>query len=91
MFNPKNEPLSQEMYLETLRLSVGLKLLNSKLGGREAALYIFVNQLAPIDYCRQADSDNCNYQIFLSSYVSINPCFIAGKIIYVQNCHTVWL
>jgi hypothetical protein len=45
----KNEPLSLEMQLKLLHLGVGLKLSNSKLGIREAALYLFVKKIPPID------------------------------------------
>ncbi len=45
----KNEALSEDIRLTILRLSLGLKLSNPKLGRREAALFLFVTQMPPKD------------------------------------------
>jgi hypothetical protein len=45
-----------------------------------------VKQIPPTDSWHQVDSDRCNFH----PHASINPCFTAGKISGVGNCHAAW-
>jgi hypothetical protein len=68
----KNEPLSQEMLLKILCLSVGLKLPSHKLGRREAALYLFLKQISPTDFSHQVDSDSCNFHLIVPALTLVS-------------------
>ncbi len=78
----KTEPLSVEMQLKLLRLGVGLKLSNSKLGIREAALYLFVKQIPPIDSWNQVNSDRFDFNL-------LTPA-LTPWIVLVRHCHSAW-
>ncbi len=59
-----------------------------QLGCIKAALHFFVKQIPPItDFWHQVDSDRCNSHLLMPAVI---PCFTAGKIILVWNCHDAW-